>query len=41
LPVPPVSVEVEHPAVLGRDLPEVRVDTPEMRVELSRLPAIP
>jgi hypothetical protein len=34
--VPPVSIRVRPPAVLGRELPEVRAGTPE--VELTALP---
>jgi hypothetical protein len=31
--VPPVEARVTPPSVLGRDLPEVRVTTPEVAVE--------
>ena len=40
--VPPVEARVTPPTLLGRDLPEVRVATPEVRVELpARLTAVP
>jgi hypothetical protein len=42
LRVPPVSARVKPPAVLGRDLPEVRLETPgatvDVRPELTALP---
>ena len=31
--VPPVSVRVTPPALLGRDLPEVRAATPEVALD--------
>jgi hypothetical protein len=40
--VPSVSARVKPPAVLGRDLPEVRVETPEATVEVpAGLTALP
>ena len=33
--VPPVSARVKPPAVLGRDLPEVRVETPGATVDVA------
>jgi hypothetical protein len=40
--VPPVEARVTPPTALGRDLPEVRVATPEVRVELpAGLTAVP
>jgi hypothetical protein len=40
--VPPVSARVRPPAVLGRDLPEVRVETPGVTVDVPpRLTALP
>jgi hypothetical protein len=40
--VPPVSAQVRPPAVVGRDLPEVRVETPGVTVDVPpRLTALP
>jgi hypothetical protein len=40
--VPPVSARVKPPAVLGRDLPEVRVETPGATVDVAAgLTALP
>ncbi|HEV3465337.1 MAG TPA: hypothetical protein VG846_15305 [Actinomycetota bacterium] len=40
--VPPVSAQVRPPAVVGRDLPEVRVKTPGVTVDVPpRLTALP
>jgi hypothetical protein len=40
--VPSASARVKPPAVLGRDLPEVRVETPEAAVEVpAGLTALP
>jgi hypothetical protein len=33
--VPPVAVRVRPPALLGRDLPEVRAATPEVELDIS------
>jgi hypothetical protein len=33
--VPPVAVRVRPPALLGRDLPEVRVATPEVKLDTA------
>ena len=33
--VPPVAVRIRPPALLGRDLPEVRVATPEVDLDTS------
>jgi hypothetical protein len=33
--VPPVAVRVRPPALLGRDLPEVRAATPEVDLDTS------
>ena len=35
VPVPSVTVRVRPPALLGRDLPEVRAETPQVTVETS------
>jgi hypothetical protein len=32
---PPVAVRVRPPALLGRDLPEVRVATPEVKLDTA------
>jgi hypothetical protein len=39
--VPPVNVRVKPPALLGRDLPEVRAETPSVTVDVPRLTATP
>ena len=33
--VPPAAVRVRPPALLGRDLPEVRVATPEVELDTA------
>ena len=39
--VPPVDVRVQPPALLGRDLPQVRAETPSASVDVPRLTATP
>jgi hypothetical protein len=39
--VPPVDVRVKPPALLGRDLPQVRAATPSVTVDVPRLTATP